>query len=164
MHLLSVEFRRSARAARFTMSGIFVFVAAITAWAMFTIGTPPAFAYPMFALCSTGLVGLGLLRAKNLNIPAALGTAIAVLAAGHGLLHATETYPKEQWAMPLFFLAFASIHAWSILILFVVDMLGHFGKEKRWGWYVATIISLAAVVVVFPLGLIISVASVFGLD
>ena len=67
--------------ARVIMTMSLAFVALTVLVSVIDGKTTPLVAFPIWALVSSGLVGLGLLRKNDLNIPALIGTGVAIVAA-----------------------------------------------------------------------------------
>ena len=110
----------------------------MTAFFMFHGVLEPVVAGSVYALCSTALIGLGLLRSQSRNWPALLGTAIAILAAAYTLSQGLSTYPNQQ--VPLI-LAFASlaIGGWTTLTSFGQAFWHFTAANSSWRWHVAAV-------------------------
>lgn len=136
IRFLQTKSRRAAdtfcdMALLFTVGGV-----VMTAFFMFHGVLEPVVAGSVYALCSTALIGLGLLRSQSRNLPALLGTTIAILAAAYTLSQVLSAYPNQQ--VPLI-LAFASlaIGAWTTLMSFGQDFWHFTMFNSSWRWHVA---------------------------
>ena len=75
---------------RTTMSAGLCMTAGTVLWTTFTGETALEVAYPLFAFVSSGLLGVGLIRTGGVNVPAALGTLVALIGASIWLTAAVK--------------------------------------------------------------------------
>ena len=135
--LFREQFRSSTYSVRMIASASFVFLAGAVGWTIFTGETSPTVGYPMLALCSSALVGLGMLRVNQINVPVLCGTIVAIGAAGIWLAEvltsdlAEGTWERATWGLFLAgaFTAVAVISALSNLMMALE-------KGKHWLWWV----------------------------
>lgn len=78
---LRQELLMEALILRVFVSGILLFIALVAVWSIATNRTTLTTAYPLLALASSGLIGLGFVRKGQLNLSAILGTLVAIVAA-----------------------------------------------------------------------------------
>ena len=107
------------------ISIILCLVAGGVAWTTLTGETDLAVAYPMFALISSLLLGLGLLRIGDWNVAALSGTAVAVVGSSIWMTAVLKSNLETgTWERATAFLLIASMVA-------VVAVMGAFGRLAR---------------------------------
>ena len=131
--------------------------AVLTAIMMFRGFIEPAVANSTYALCSIALIGLGLLLSKVKNLPALLGTVIAVFASAYAFSQVVSAHP-DQWIFLGYAFGLFAMGMWSSLLLFGNDFLEFAIANSGWVWRVAALIYTSAVFSI-PFGLILLYAS-----
>ena len=145
-NLLSREYQATVYAISFVTTPFLVLGAGFTVWAMLGGATSPTIAYPMLGLCSTGLLGIGLLLAGNQNVPTLMGSIIAVFAAGVALVHAASNRPVEEWIIPTYVLILVCLAVSSALLHGAMSVLNIFERERSWGRLIVGWVCVCALV------------------
>ena len=123
--------------------------------------TPPEVAYPMLGLCSTGLLGMGLLLTGTRNVPTLLGAAVAVFAAGFAVVQAAANRPAVEWIIPAYALVFVGLAVWSPLLSGAMRVLNVFEREESWGRLLVGWVCVGTLILA-PVGAIIAVVFVLA--
>ena len=133
---LRTECRRTVEALYYTQLLFAIGGVVMTAFFMFHGVLEPVVANSTYALCSTALIGLGLLRSRPRNLPVSVGTAIAVLAAAYALSQALSTHPDQRVPLMIAFGALV-VGGWTILMSFGGDFLNFTAANSGWLWRAA---------------------------
>lgn len=133
--LLAREFRETLSTASLFASIGLVTIAVGTAVCMVRGIILSDIAYPVFGLCSTALIGIGVIRAGKWNFPTLAGTLAAILTAGIILAQAIAGLPMEQWIIPAYLSYFALISIWSVVMIGSLPIMDALQREQSWGWY-----------------------------
>ena len=149
---LLAEYRRSINVFSHILCMFFPGVAFIVATMLFRGWIDPTVAYSVWALCSTALMGVGILRSKHKNLPAVLGTIIAIFGATYAFSHVTSSYP-DQWLFVGWAFGMLSTMIWASLIQLGVALFERATDIYGWYW---NIIGMLYMIVMFsiPFGLI----------
>ena len=92
------ELPETASAFRMSMSMLRLMWALMVVLGIWEGETEPELAYPMLAFVSSGLLGIGFVRPGSVNLPAILGTLVAVGAASYWLSQELPPYfAAETW-------------------------------------------------------------------
>ena len=121
---------------RTLVSTALVAVSAGVIWTILNGETTPAVGFPMLAICSTALVGIGMLRRGSFNVPAIFGTVVALSGAGLWLREALlqELIPGA-WERAVWGLFLVGMFALVALISTVSNILIELEKAKNWKWW-----------------------------
>ena len=114
---LSEELAGTGWIFRTTMSAGLCMTAGTVLWTTFTGETALEVAYPLFAFVSSGLLGVGLIRTGGVNVPAALGTLVALIGASIWLTAAVKgDLEPGSWERPVMTLYFVGLVAVAMVM------------------------------------------------
>ena len=153
---LLVECGRGAEGLSRILCMFFPGVALIIAVMLIRDFIEPAIANSAWALCSTGLIGLGILRSKCKNTPTMLGTIIAVTAATYIFFQVASAHP-DQWIFLGWAFGMFAIMLWAGLLHFGIEFSEHVVIMYGWPWRILGMIYVAVMLSV-PFGLILLTA------
>lgn len=119
----------------------------------------PAVAYSAWAVCSTALIGIGVLRSKQRNSPTVLGTIIALLAAMYIFFQVASAHP-DQWIFLGWAFGIFSTMIWASLVHLGIAFSDRVDADANYGWP-WKIAGMIYVIIVFctPFGLILLLAA-----
>ena len=113
------------------MSLVLCVAAAIVAWSTLAGDTVVTVAYPLFALISSLLLGLGLVRWGNPNVPVMLGTAVAVVGASIWLMAVLRKGLEDgTWERSVAAIFLVSLVVPAFASVFLVQLAGGFRRTR----------------------------------
>ena len=149
---LLAEYRRGIDAFSRILCMFFPGVAFIIAVMLFRDFIDPAVAYSVWALCSTALIGVGILRSNHKNLPTVLGTIIAVLAATYVFFQVASAHP-DQWVFVGWAFGMFSMMIWAGLLHLGIAFFERAAAIYGWHWKIVGMVYMT-IVLSIPFGLI----------
>ena len=154
---LLAECRRGADGLSRILCTFFPGVAIIVTVMLFRDFIEPAIAHSVWALCSAALIGLGILRSEHKNVPAVLGTLIAVLAAMYIFFQVASAHP-DQWVFLGWAFGIFGLMIWAGLWHIGIEFSERVAVIYGWPWRIVGMTCMT-IVLCTPFGLILLLAA-----